>query len=369
VQYNASVPNAGPGSVGRNVGQVLGVFGEVSIIDAALPVGYASSVNVTNLAQLEVQMQNLYAPSWNEAVVKGVLPKLDAKLLTVGKKVYNENCLSCHQVIDPKKHGDLGSIQVSKIPLSEIGTDPTAALDFVRREVNSGPLFGRKTGYIGGNPLCEKVHANQLLAHITIGVILNEIGQVNSKLIVSSLESQLGSSVTSSWDHLIDKFSKPAKVKQSDSDFIAKLQAKGASKTEIVEALKERDNNSAALYGMLVDDGLNSAANNLACLEVLQEAVYKGRPLDGIWATGPYLHNGAVVSIRSLLKPVAEREKTFNTGSIELDVLNIGYKNEKKAHTLLFDTSLPGNNNTGHEYGTQLKAVDKEALLEYIKSL
>jgi hypothetical protein len=302
-------------------------------------------------------------------VVKGVLPKLDAKLLTVGKKVYNENCLSCHQVIDPKKHGDLGSIQVSKIPLSEIGTDPTAALDFVRREVNSGPLFGRKTGYIGGNPLCEKVHANQLLAHITIGVILNEIGQVNSKLIVSSLESQLGSSVTSSWDHLIDKFSKPAKVKQSDSDFIAKLQAKGASKTEIVEALKERDNNSAALYGMLVDDGLNSAANNLACLEVLQEAVYKGRPLDGIWATGPYLHNGAVVSIRSLLKPVAEREKTFNTGSIELDVLNIGYKNEKKAHTLLFDTSLPGNNNTGHEYGTQLKAVDKEALLEYIKSL
>ena len=38
---------------------------------------------------------------------------------------------------------------------------------------------------------------------------------------------------------------------------------------------------------------LDLAANN---------SVYKGRPLDGIWATAPYLHNGSVPSLDDLLK-------------------------------------------------------------------
>jgi hypothetical protein len=123
------------------------------------------------------------------------------------------------------------------------------------------------------------------------------------------------------------------------------------------------------LYGLLVEDGLNSSAKNLPCLEVLQEAVYKARPLDGIWVTGPYLHNGSVVSIRSLLKPAPKREKTFTTGSVELDLINIGFKNETAVNTFVFDTTLPGNSNSGHEYGTGLSDADTESLLEYIKSL
>jgi hypothetical protein len=369
VQYNAVVPNAGPGALGRNIGQVLGVFGEVSIIDATLPIGYASSVNVKSLQDLEKTMQNLYAPSWNEGVVKGVLPKLDSKLLKSGEKIYNDNCSSCHQVIDPKKQGDLASIIVSQIPLSEIGTDPTAALSFVQREVNSGPLTGRKTGYVAGNPLCEKVHGNQLLVHLTVGVLLNQLGQIDKKLIVNTLESTLDSALTSSWDHLVSRFEKSPKVQASNQTLISHLQDKGASKSEIIEALKQRSNDSSALYGLLVEDGLNSSAKNLPCLEVLQEAVYKARPLDGIWATGPYLHNGSVVSIRSLLKPATKREKTFTTGSVELDLINIGYKNETTVNTFLFDTTLPSNSNSGHEYGTGLSDADTESLLEYIKSL
>ena len=369
VQYNAVVPNAGPGAIGRNIGQVLGVFGEVSIIDATMPIGYASSVNVKSLQDLEKTMQNLYAPSWNEGVVKGVLPKLDPKLLKSGEQIYNDNCSACHQVIDPKNQGDLASIIVSQIPLSEIGTDPTAALSFVQREVNSGPLTGRKTGYVAGNPLCEKVHGNQLLAHLTVGVLLNQLGKIDKKLIVNTLESTLDSALTSSWDHLVSKFEKSPKVQVSDQTLISHLQDKGASKSEIIKALKQRSNDSTALYGLLVEDGLNSSAKNLPCLEVLQEAVYKARPLDGIWATGPYLHNGSVVSIRSLLKPVPEREKTFTTGSIELDLVNIGYKNETTVNTFLFDTTLPSNSNSGHEYGTGLSDADTESLLEYIKSL
>ena len=369
VQYNAVVPNAGPGAIGRNIGQVLGVFGEVSIIDATLPIGYSSSVNVKVLQDLEGTMQNLYAPSWNEGAAKGVLPKLDSKLLKSGEQIYNDNCSSCHQVIEPKKHGDLASIIVSKIPLNEVGTDPTAALSFVQREVNSGPLIGRKAGYVAGNPLCEKVHGNQLLAHLTVGVLLNQLGQVDKKLVATTLESTLGAALTSSWDHLVSKFGKTPKAQVSDQTLISHLQDKGASKSEIIEALKQRSNDSSALYGLLVEDGLNSSAKNLPCLEVLQEAVYKARPLDGIWATGPYLHNGSVVSIRSLLKPAPAREKTFTTGSIELDLINIGFKNETAVNTFVFDTTLPGNSNSGHEYGTSLSGADAESLLEYIKSL
>src|SRR5262249_17411833 len=34
---------------------------------------------------------------------------------------------------------------------------------------------------------------------------------------------------------------------------------------------------------------------------------YKARPLDGIWATAPYLHNGSVPNLTELLKPAAQR--------------------------------------------------------------
>ena len=37
----------------------------------------------------------------------------------------------------------------------------------------------------------------------------------------------------------------------------------------------------------------------------------------------------------------------------------------------LFDTTLPGNGNSGHEgpaYGTDLPAADKDALVEYLKT-
>jgi|TARA_B110000879_G_C11162528_1_gene509716 hypothetical protein len=369
VQYNAVVPNAGPGAIARNIGQVLGVFGEVSIIDAALPIGYASSVNVKSLQDLEGTMQSLYAPSWNEGVAKGVFPKLDSKLLKSGEQIYNDNCSACHQVIDPKKHGDLASIKVSKIPLSEIGTDPTAALSFVQREVNSGPLFGRKAGYVAGNPLCEKVYGNQLLGHMTVGVLLNQLGQVDKKLITTTLESTLGSALTSSWDHLVSKFEKSPKAKLSDQRLISHLKDKGASEKEITVALEKRSNDSSALYSLLVENELDSPTKDLSCLGILQEAVYKARPLDGIWVTGPYLHNGSVASIRSLLKPAPAREKTFTTGSIELDLINIGFKNETAVNTFVFDTTLPGNSNSGHEYGTSLSGADTESLLEYIKSL
>ena len=96
---------------------------------------------------------------------------------------------------------------------------------------------------------------------------------------------------------------------------------------------------------------------------------YKARPLSGIWASAPYLHNGSVPSLAELLKPPSERVPHFYVGSREFDPATVGVAVDASAHASLFDTSLPGNSNAGHTYGTALAESDKNDLLEYLKSL
>ena len=93
---------------------------------------------------------------------------------------------------------------------------------------------------------------------------------------------------------------------------------------------------------------------------------YVDMPLDGIWARGPYLHNGSVPSLAALLSPPSERPKAFFTGCQEFDNVALGFKCDRG---FLYDTTLSGNGNQGHEFGTRLSASKKAALLEYLKSL
>ncbi len=60
----------------------------------------------------------------------------------------------------------------------------------------------------------------------------------------------------------------------------------------------------------------------------IRQLAYKVRPLDGIWATLPYLHNGSVPTVCDLLSPVAERPKTFYTGGRESDPVKLGLKTD-----------------------------------------
>jgi processive rubber oxygenase RoxA-like protein len=114
--------------------------------------------------------------------------------------------------------------------------------------------------------------------------------------------------------------------------------------------------------------------------------------LDGIWARAPYLHNGSVPSLRDLLQPVSCRPRVFHRGSDVYDPENVGFESWAEydptcppqsggqggsppatapngAKLFLFDTSLPGNSNSGHVWGTTLSDADKTALLEYLKRL
>ena len=96
---------------------------------------------------------------------------------------------------------------------------------------------------------------------------------------------------------------------------------------------------------------------------------YKARPLSGVWASAPYLHNGSVPTLVELLKSPDQRVKQFYVGSREYDAQAVGVAVAVAEHASAFDTSLPGNSNAGHAFGTELPEGDKRDLLEYLKSL
>lgn len=55
------------------------------------------------------------------------------------------------------------------------------------------------------------------------------------------------------------------------------------------------------------------------------EIIYKARPLDGVWATAPFLHNGSVPSVYALLSPPDKRPGTFQVGRRDYDPDCLGY--------------------------------------------
>lgn len=98
-------------------------------------------------------------------------------------------------------------------------------------------------------------------------------------------------------------------------------------------------------------------------------ASYPARPLAGVWANAPYLHNGSVHSLYQLLLPEGDRDKKFYTGSVEFDPVNVGFDTSFIHGAFEFDASLPGNSNRGHQYGVTLTHEERLDLIEFLKDL
>jgi hypothetical protein len=106
-------------------------------------------------------------------------------------------------------------------------------------------------------------------------------------------------------------------------------------------------------------------------------------PLIGIWCRGPYLHNGSVPTLSDMLRPADERPTSFfNGGDTGYDLDRVGLPYEEETHAdgqrtgrrtsasqFPFSTKDPGNSNSGHEFGVDLAAEERRALLEYLKQL
>lgn len=112
---------------------------------------------------------------------------------------------------------------------------------------------------------------------------------------------------------------------------------------------------------------------------VREMRAYKARPLAGVWATPPFLHNGSVPSLYQLLSPQDERATTFYKGTFEYDPKHLGYRTNAFTNGFEFDTRITGNHNSGHEFragklgngviGRLLQPEERWALLEYLKVL
>lgn len=103
---------------------------------------------------------------------------------------------------------------------------------------------------------------------------------------------------------------------------------------------------------------------------------YANQPLDGIWARSPYLHNGSVPTLRDLLEPAGQRPAVWLRGSDVFDFDKVGYRSDGAGaapeELFRYDTGVVGNSNRGHEgraYGTTLSPGQKDALVEFMKTL
>lgn len=99
---------------------------------------------------------------------------------------------------------------------------------------------------------------------------------------------------------------------------------------------------------------------------------YRAELLDGLWVRAPYLHNGSVPNLSELLETADRRSRVFYRGSDVYDRLGVGFVGEGTQAGIegfRFDTSAAGNSNEGHTYGTDLSSEDKQALIEYLKTL
>jgi mono/diheme cytochrome c family protein len=100
---------------------------------------------------------------------------------------------------------------------------------------------------------------------------------------------------------------------------------------------------------------------------------YIAPPLDGIWITAPYLHNGSVPTLEALLNSKSRPvywSRDFNHPLY--DYAQVGWVYNKEAGpkgTTVYNTTLPGYGNQGHTYGDKFSDQERKAVIEYLKTL
>ncbi len=100
---------------------------------------------------------------------------------------------------------------------------------------------------------------------------------------------------------------------------------------------------------------------------------YIAPPLDGIWITAPYLHNGSVPTLQALLNS-KKRPQYWkrNFKKPTYDYVNIGWQYESvdaPEKRTVYNTDLPGYRNIGHTFGDKLSDIERKAVIEYLKML
>jgi mono/diheme cytochrome c family protein len=109
---------------------------------------------------------------------------------------------------------------------------------------------------------------------------------------------------------------------------------------------------------------------------------YQAPPLDGLWATAPYLHNGCAPTVYHVLNSKARPKRftrSYHTEAEDYDPVKLGWKYREvgpadpklplRERRKVYDTTQPGRGNGGHTFGDDLTEAERMAVIEYLKTL
>ncbi len=310
VQWNAIASNHGKGPLLRNVGEALGVFGRFSTEPGDHGYGYWSSLDIDNLNKLEEWVKQLQPPSLP-------LEYRDPKSAKPGEDLYRKNCAFCHALAFAQRSGlsdDIVAKPVRWVSGSGLESAETIATDgyMLSEFLGRALAFGK----LASPPVDRNLsYLRTVAGNVTQGD--SALGQV-----------VLGTAIVNT--------------------FVGKL--------SLFDAIFQVNPANARA---LTQDLLNTRSQ------------YKAGPLNGIWATGSYLHNGSVRSLQELLS--ANRTKKGDKFCLErgpFDPVNVGFIEPAGCtQDLMIGEPNQGNSNLGHNFGTKLSPEEKTQLIEYLKTL
>ena len=374
VQYTACCVQP----MSRNVGESLGVgatLGLVSDREGPLPEAdrFVSSTLIRNLKKIEDTIAKLEAPQWPE----DLLGKVDREKAAAGKVLFEKRCAMCHEpcnlpaseiaverplLIDEKTHQVTYPLwHIKAVPVDEIGTDPQAAMNFVNRRINlektgltREQVQAKVRDILEQQQARKKKHFEDHRGDKTLKDPGDGKCEINKQVdAVNVASATIGQALNYVQIFIQDKYYKELGISTEHSH-----------KTDEIRDVEEYNGDGA-----------------LDLPRVLM--VYKPRPLGGVWATAPYLHNGSVPTLYDLLSPANERpRKFFIRNRMDFDPVRVGLVSSP-AYTkgFWFDTTIPGNRNNGHEFragyggspprqgviGPELTPGERWQIIEYLK--
>lgn len=342
VQYNASVSQP----MARNIGESMGTGAKYALMDRygnPLPPDqrFRSSAILENLHTIELTLRKLQPPAWNEEVLGPIDPAKAAR----GKELFNTHCVACHgpHIAPPDIKARNSPLKgpndpewiVKTLCVDDIGTDPNTALNFFDARVDL-----TRTG-LTADDLRAVARKELVLWNQREAARLNaEIARVKAARGTDAQIADLQKQIAG-----LD-----AGMEQQLSQIDPTRISVGAGLSYLGIMIREKA--YADLHYTPEQQADRDGFGILDLPQVLPS--YKPRPLAGVWATAPFLHNGSVPTVYALLSPVTERPKSFRVGSREYDSVKLGLK-QPESGFWVFDTSKDGNRNTGHEFNTGFK--------------
>jgi hypothetical protein len=253
------------------------------------------------------------------------------------------------------------------VPITEVGTDPTAAMNFVHRTVDL-----TRTG---------------LSPEEVLSWAQPVFSEARKRLAL--LDTQVAEAVKKR-DPAAAELAKTAAYERQRVDGTAAAIA-GLKMSQVPLGLALNILGMIARERYYEERGFSREVR--ACLDGfssldLPEIVpaYKARPLAGVWATGPFLHNGSVPTLYQMLSPHDERDARFFVSPGSFDPVAVGVDTKPSGDGYWLDTRLAGNANVGHEFregyvpgkseaddpqygviGPALSPEERWAIVEYLK--